>query len=184
MCSQYGELWPLTAEICWRVWGIPANFNGYRILLSLLANVAQRRLTKHCTMFGRLLCWYIIYTFWGLLPLKEFCQLQNSLCIQVLLSPILIAFLHGTRVAAVSQTLWHSTRNGITEISQTVPPVFGWVNITLGIGPQAAHSSYTLAQSDGCPAEYRWCPLRKFRNSIPCMTPQTFTDAHRPSAVQ
>ena len=26
MSSQYGELQP--AEICWRVWGIPTNFNG------------------------------------------------------------------------------------------------------------------------------------------------------------
>jgi len=30
---------PLTAEICWRVWGTPANFNGFRVLASLL----QRR---------------------------------------------------------------------------------------------------------------------------------------------
>ena len=29
----------LTAEICWRVWGTPANFNGFRVLPSLL----QRR---------------------------------------------------------------------------------------------------------------------------------------------
>jgi len=27
---------PLTAEICWRVWGIPANFNGFRVLAALL----------------------------------------------------------------------------------------------------------------------------------------------------
>jgi len=26
----------LTAEICWRVWGIPANFNGFRVLAALL----------------------------------------------------------------------------------------------------------------------------------------------------
>jgi len=26
----------LTAEICWRVWGTPANFNGFRILAALL----------------------------------------------------------------------------------------------------------------------------------------------------
>ena len=26
----------LTAEICWRVWGIPANFNGFRVLSALL----------------------------------------------------------------------------------------------------------------------------------------------------
>jgi len=34
---QYGELRPTyTAEICWRVWGTPANFNGFRILAALL----------------------------------------------------------------------------------------------------------------------------------------------------
>jgi len=27
---------PLAAEICWRVWGIPANFNGFRVLAALL----------------------------------------------------------------------------------------------------------------------------------------------------
>ena len=27
---------PLTAEICWRVWGTPANLNGFRILAALL----------------------------------------------------------------------------------------------------------------------------------------------------
>ena len=26
----------LTAEICWRVWGTPANFNGFRVLASFL----------------------------------------------------------------------------------------------------------------------------------------------------
>jgi len=26
----------LTAEICWRVWGTPANFNGFRIVAALL----------------------------------------------------------------------------------------------------------------------------------------------------
>ena len=26
----------LTAEICWRVWGTPVNFNGFRILAALL----------------------------------------------------------------------------------------------------------------------------------------------------
>jgi len=27
---------PLAAEICWRVWGTPANFNGFRFLAALL----------------------------------------------------------------------------------------------------------------------------------------------------
>ena len=31
---------PLTAQTCWRVWGTPANFNGFRILAALLHNTA------------------------------------------------------------------------------------------------------------------------------------------------
>jgi len=27
---------PLTAEICWQVWGTPAHFNGFRVLAALL----------------------------------------------------------------------------------------------------------------------------------------------------
>jgi len=27
---------PLTAEICWRIWGTPANVNGFRVLAALL----------------------------------------------------------------------------------------------------------------------------------------------------
>jgi len=32
------------------------------------------------------------------------------------------------------------------------------------------------AQRDGGPAEYRWRPLQKFRNSIPCTKPQSLAD--------
>ena len=40
------------------------------------------------------------------------------------------------------------------------------------------------AQPDGRPAEYSWRPLQKFRNSIPCTTPQSLADAHYLTAVQ
>jgi len=45
MPPQYGELRLLTDEIetSWRVWGNPANFNGFRVLVSLLQ---RRRLTE------------------------------------------------------------------------------------------------------------------------------------------
>ena len=36
MSLQYGELRPLMAEIHWRVWGTPTNFNQFRILAALL----------------------------------------------------------------------------------------------------------------------------------------------------
>jgi len=55
--------------------------------------------------------------FWGLLPLAEFCKVQNSLCVQVLRSPILAALLNGTPAAGIGQTLRCGTTNGITELS-------------------------------------------------------------------
>jgi len=112
MSSQYGEHGPLTAEIGWRVWSTKANFIGFRVLASLLHRRPQRRSTKLCTMFGRLLGWYTIYTCWGFLSLTEFCHVQNSLCMQFLRSPILAALLHDTRSVGVSYTAaWylHST---------------------------------------------------------------------------
>jgi len=30
---------PLMGEICWRVWGTPANFNGFRVLAALLHGI-------------------------------------------------------------------------------------------------------------------------------------------------
>ena len=45
-------------------------------------------------------------------------------------SPILAALLHGTPAAGISQTLRRGTRNGITELPQRAPPLFGWAAIT------------------------------------------------------
>jgi len=123
---------------------------GFASWLHYCSDVAQRRPTKLCTIFGRLLGWYTIYTFWGFRPLTEFCPVQNSLCVQILRSRILAALLHGT---SVSQTLRRGTRNGITELSQRAPPIFGWAAITLEIGPhcscflrcmQTSHAQYSI----------------------------------------
>jgi len=40
------------------------------------------------------------------------------------------------------------------------------------------------AQRDDHPAEYRWRPLQKFRNSIPCTTPKSLAGIHSWSAMQ
>ena len=79
---------------------------------------------------------YVYIHFRGLLV--EFCQVKNSLCVQVSRSSILAALLHGTAAAGVSQTLRHGTRSGITELSQRAPPILGWAAIMLGIGPQSS----------------------------------------------
>jgi len=94
MSSQYGERRPT---------------NGWYLLASL----------KHPSKFQRVLrlgfvsarngghpsfapcladsCTGVLYIhLWGSCSLTEFCQLQNSLCVQLLRSPMLAALLHGT----------------------------------------------------------------------------------------
>jgi len=130
---------PLTAESGLGVWGTPANFNGFRVLASLLQqrNSPEVNQTLHCLWLSPGLVHYI-YIFGGSCPLMEFCPLQNSLSVQVLRSPVLAALLHGTSSAGISQTLRRGTRNGIRELLQRAPPVFSRAAITFGIGP---HSS-------------------------------------------
>jgi len=60
---------------------------------------------------------------------------QNSLCVQVLRSPMLAALLHGTPAAGVSQTVRHGTRNGITELSKTAPLYIRLGGHHVGHGP-------------------------------------------------
>ena len=59
---------PLTAEICWRV-GAPQQIStGFASWLSYCTDVTHRRSPKLFKMFGHLLGWYTVCTFWGLLP--------------------------------------------------------------------------------------------------------------------
>ena len=39
---------PLTAEICWRVWGTPVNFNGFRVFVALLHGTLVVGVSKLC----------------------------------------------------------------------------------------------------------------------------------------
>jgi len=73
--------------------------------------------------------------------------MQNSVYVEVFRSPILAALLYGTPAAGISQTLRRRTRNGITELSQRAPPIFGRAAITLGIGP---HSSFSFLHYSFC----------------------------------
>jgi len=43
---------PLTAEIGWRVWGTPANFNGFRVLALLFSRFDQQHSTEGATYIG------------------------------------------------------------------------------------------------------------------------------------
>jgi len=95
---------PIAAEIGSLVWGTPANFKEFRVLASLL----QRHLSAEANQ--------TLHDVWpspglvhfrGFLPSDGICQVQHSLCVQVLRSPILAALLHGTRIVGVSEPLRH-----------------------------------------------------------------------------
>ena len=99
----------LTAENCWRVWAPQeiSNFNGFRVLASILQQ--RRSPDANQTLHDVWPSHALVYTFLGgSWPLTEFCQLQYSLYVQILCSPILAALglLHGSRALGVSQTLW------------------------------------------------------------------------------
>jgi len=111
MFPQHSELrpGPLAAEINWRVWGMPANFKGLRILALLLQrhHSTEANQTLHNVWPTPGLVHYL-YIFGGCCPVMEFCQVQNSLCVlQVLHCPVLAALLHSTLAVGASQTLCH-----------------------------------------------------------------------------
>jgi len=124
---------PLAAEIGLPVWGTQQFSTGFACWLRYCTDVAQRRSTKLCMMFGRLLDWYTVWImhFWHSCPLTDFCKVQNLLCVQVLRSPILAALLHGSRVVGDSQTLRRWAKGA---------PIFGKAAISLGIGPHFSSS--------------------------------------------
>jgi len=79
----------LMAEISWQVWDTPANFNGFRVLASVLHR--RRSMEVHQTLHD---VWpspglvHYIYIFVGCCTLTEFCQVPNSLHSSLALSYI------------------------------------------------------------------------------------------------
>jgi len=137
---QYGELrptsdWDLLASL-----GHPSKFQRVLRLGFITAVTSFTGGHPHfaqclAVSWASTLCMH----FWGLLPPDGI-----SPRAKFTLHPSL-AFSYIGRVTArhasigVSQTLWHGIRNGIMELLQRAPPIFGWATIMLGIGP---HSSY------------------------------------------
>jgi len=113
---------PLSAEIGPVVWGIPANFTGFRMLVPLLQ---RRRSTEANQTLHDVWQSSGLVHFRGACSLTEFCQVQYSLCVQVLHSLILAALLHNTRVLGASQTLRRWTE-GATYILQGGHHVGHW----------------------------------------------------------
>jgi len=125
-CPHNGELRPTRGWDRFVSLGTPANFNGFRVLVSLLQRrrSTEANQTLHNVWPSPGLVHYI-YIFGGSSPVTEFCQLQHSLCVQVLRSPISVALLHGTRVVGVIQTLRRWTESA-TYIRQGGHHVGHW----------------------------------------------------------
>jgi len=127
----------LTAQIVSLVCGTPANFNGFRVLASLLQRCrsTEANQTAQClalTWAGRL---YIHF---------RQLLLHNGILsgAKLTLHPPSLALFYWQRYCtAVEQ--W--ARAKLCGIEQRAPPTFGRAAITLGIGP---HSSTVLFSSD------------------------------------
>ena len=103
-----------------REFGAPQQIStGFASCQRYCTDVAQRKSTKLCTMFGCLLRWYIIYTFLGAItPLRNFARCKIHFASKSCVLPYLFAaLLHGTRAVGVSQTLRRSAE-GATYIRQ------------------------------------------------------------------
>jgi len=124
MSPQYGKLRPTNS---WDWFGClrhPSNFNGFRILPSLLQrhHSPEANQTLLNVWPSPVLVHYICI-FGG------FRLSQNSLYVQVLCSPILAALLHDTWAAGISQSAsWYKKWNYATftphHFQQRAPPIF------------------------------------------------------------
>jgi len=118
MSSQYGELWPTNGWDRLAGLGHPTKFQRVSSLgfvtapTSLNGSQPNFALCLAVSLTGTL---YIHFR--ALLPPNGIFQVQSSLCVQVLHSPILAALLHGTRAVGVSQTL-RRLADGTTYIRQ------------------------------------------------------------------
>ena len=134
MSSQYGELWPTSGGSIGSL-GHPCKCQRVSRLGFVTAatshNGGQLNIAR-CLAVSWAGTPYI--HFWGLLPPDGILPVAKFTHGPSLCSPIYCATLE----QRASAKLQHGTRNGIAELLQRAPPMFGWAAITLGIRP---HSS-------------------------------------------
>jgi len=130
LSSQYGELWPTTAESSWWVWGTPAKFNRFHVLSSLLHQhcSAEVNQTLHGVWLSPRLVHYI-YIFGSSCPQRNFTRCK----IHFASKSCILFWQH--YCTALKQ--WASAKR--CGVEQRVLPIFIRAVITLGISP---HSCY------------------------------------------
>ena len=131
MFSQYGELRPIITYQLRSVYqfGEPQQIStGFTSCLRYCSNVAHRRPTKLCTMFGRLLgCTHFrrLLPPHGILPGAKF-TLRPSLAFSYIGS---VTARHSSSRRQPNLAAWYKEWNYVT-FAQTAPPIFGWAAIT------------------------------------------------------
>jgi len=115
---------PRTAEICWQVWGTPANFSGFRVLAALLHRPWPTSLNRSQPNFARCLivCWTAtlhIHFFGDAFATCKF-KLQHSLCVQALSCGRIVSMYCRLALTMFSQRL-------LVQCSSTACLFKGWL---------------------------------------------------------
>jgi len=102
-------------------------------------DIAHRRATKLCTMFGRLLGWYMIYKFSGAVaPWRNFARFSihfaSKSCVLLYWSCYCTALEQRPSAKLCGVVQGMESRIFL----QRAPSIFGWAAITWGIGPHAS----------------------------------------------
>ena len=100
MFPQYGKLRPTSGKYLLASFGHPGKFqrvSGVGFVTVAMSFTGGQPNFARCLAVSWAPILYIHIR--GLLPPTEFRHMQNSLCVQVLRSPILVALLHGTPAA-------------------------------------------------------------------------------------
>jgi len=114
----HSNISPTCPQIWWtsaQEFGAPQQISmGFGSWLHYCTDVAEWRSTKLCTMFGRVLGWYIIYTFFGALAPNRILLGAKFTLHPSLTFSYIGALLYSTQGVGVSKTLRHGiiTRQG------------------------------------------------------------------------
>ena len=132
MSPQYGELPPANGWDRFGSLGHPSKFQRVSHLAFVTAAMSltdggQQTLHDVWPSAGLV---YHIYIYGGSCFLTEFCQVQNSFCVQVLRSPVLAGLLHGpeqwasaTKLCGTVQRMKFWNFRSASFFLQTAPPI-------------------------------------------------------------
>ena len=132
---------PLTAEIGWRVWGTPANFNGFRVLASLLHRCRSTEVNQ--TLHD---VWpspgTICIHFRGLLPQRNFagCKIEfaSKSCVLLYWQRYCTELEQWASAKLCGMEQGRELRNFCSSFA---PPVFSGAAITLEIDQHSSSSA-------------------------------------------